>query len=58
MIKVKLGTPKNEGFYEIEITMIKLRNGLPDSELFEKESIGKISVNVTHTGRELKEAAI
>ena len=36
MIKVQLGATKNEGFYEIKVSMIKLRDGVPDAEIFER----------------------
>ena len=39
MVKVKLGTPKNEGFYDIHISIIKLRNHLPDAEIIDKTPI-------------------
>lgn len=58
MIKVQLGTPKNEGFYEIQVLMIKLRNGVPDQELFDKEFIGKIKVDITHNGAQIKQKMI
>ena len=58
MIKVQLGTPKNEGFYEIKVFMIKLRDGLPDSEIFEKLEVGSVQVDVTHSGAQIKDQMI
>jgi hypothetical protein len=33
MIKVKLGTPRHEGSYEVNLVLVNLRKGLPDSEI-------------------------
>lgn len=54
MIKVNLGRSGLEGQYEIKIYEIKLRDGLPDSQIFTKESLGTISVQVGHTGKEIR----
>jgi hypothetical protein len=58
MIKVKLGTPRLEGSYEVNLVLIKLRKGLPDSDLILKEPISTIQIKVTDTGLELRTIAI
>jgi len=35
MVKVRLGAPKNEGQYDIELHEIILRDGLPDSKYYD-----------------------
>jgi len=54
MIKVNLGRSGLEGQYEVKLYEIKLRDGLPDSQIFTKESLGTINVLVGHTGMDIR----
>lgn len=58
MVRVKLGAPKHEGVYEIELYEIALRDGIPDSEIFTKTLVGNLDVQVGHSGADLKLAAL
>lgn len=44
MVRVKLGVPKNEGVYEIDLYEVALRDGLPDSEIFTKTKVGSLEI--------------
>ncbi len=46
MIRVKMGVPRLEGSYEIELYFITLRDGIPDSNLFTKEFVVTMNISV------------
>ena len=54
MVRVRLGEPKAEGTYGVELHEIVLRDGLPDNKHFDQTLVCQLEVKAQMTGHELK----
>lgn len=54
-IRIIKGKPQHEGQYKISIVLVSLTDDGPDSQLFTKEPLGDVLVNMEDTGAKLKQ---
>ena len=54
-IKVILGTDELDGKYNINVSVITLRDDGKDKEMFNCETLGQLTVKIESTGLELKQ---